>query len=395
MKKKCLALFLALCLGCALLPAPAFAVSLSSGERKELVQFLDNLVLWDFSSTYYDSQNPFEVKQNRYAPDYWGENIFKSLLSPVSCYLYVDSMCPGEYIAKDPLGKWSQSKRVNAQHIDWILENVFNCSKSAISELKASVLSDRGNSPYYRDGYYYHEDGDFGGIFLGASIVQIEPFGDKYGVRYNLVDTYDGSEPDIPYYALVARKNGFWSLYYLSFLEGNQDPIENGGFIDVTSDDYYHYPVLWAVDQGITYGTGWASFSPDATCTKGQILTFLWRAQGQPKPSGANPFQDVSSGDYFYQAALWAAEKGLVSGPSFQGGAPCTRAMTVSYLWKLAGSPAASGASFGDVPAGTDTAQAVAWAVDEGIAYGTGNGKFSPNATCTRGQIVTFLYRAG
>lgn len=104
---------------------------------------------------------------------------------------------------------------------------------------------------------------------------------------------------------------------------------------------------------------------------------------------------DIKPADYFYKAALWAAEKGLVSGSTFGGNTDCTRAMTVEYIWKLAGSPAsAQQASFTDVPANEDYTQAVAWAVDQKITSGTGGGKFSPAATCTRGQIVTFLHRA-
>lgn len=166
-----------------------------------------------------------------------------------------------------------------------------------------------------------------------------------------------------------------------------------GGFNDVKESDYYAAPVAWAVEKGITTGTSATRFSPNDTCTTGQILTFLWRANGAPKAAGGNPFADVSAGDYYYQAALWAREKGLVSGTAFKGDAPCTRAETVTYLWKLAGQPAGGAASFADVPADAGYAKAVAWAVKEGITSGTGNNAFSPNATCTRGQIVTFLYR--
>lgn len=172
-------------------------------------------------------------------------------------------------------------------------------------------------------------------------------------------------------------------------------PSTVGGFTDVKASDYYADAVLWAVDQKITSGTGDGKFSPGATCSKAQILTFLWRANGSPEPTAANPFTDIKPADYFYKAALWAAEKGLVSGSTFGGNTDCTRAMTVEYLWKLAGSPAAAQqASFTDVPANADYTQAVAWAIDRKITSGTGGGKFSPDATCTRGQIVTFLHRA-
>ena len=166
-------------------------------------------------------------------------------------------------------------------------------------------------------------------------------------------------------------------------------------FKDVRSSDYFANAVQWAVEQKITSGTSKTTFSPGATCSKAQILTFLWRANGSPEPTAATPFTDVKTADYFYKAALWAAEKGLVSGSIFGANADCTRAMTMAYMWKAAGSPAPAGkADFDDVPANADYAQAVAWAVEKNITSGTGDGNFSPAATCTRGQIVTFLYRA-
>lgn len=167
-----------------------------------------------------------------------------------------------------------------------------------------------------------------------------------------------------------------------------------GGFNDVFETDYYADPVLWAVKENITAGTSSNAFSPNDTCTAAQILTFLWRSQGGPEPTIKNPFTDISENDYFYKAALWANEKGLVSGSTFEGNTPCTRATTMTYLWKLAGSPSTSTASFADVPSYADYAQAVAWAVSKGITAGTSDTTFSPDAICIRGQIMTFLYRA-
>ena len=160
-----------------------------------------------------------------------------------------------------------------------------------------------------------------------------------------------------------------------------------GGFTDVKTGDYFADPVLWAVEKKITAGTSATTFAPNATCTQSQILTFLWRAKGEPKPTGT-----VSGTQYYATAAQWAKEQGLTD--NFSAEADCTRAMVVTYLWKLAGSPKTGTSDFTDIPANADYAQAVAWAVEQGITSGTGNGQFSPNSTCTRGQIVTFLYRA-
>ena len=172
-------------------------------------------------------------------------------------------------------------------------------------------------------------------------------------------------------------------------------PAGNGnGFGDVPSGAYFADAVNWAVKQKITSGTTDHTFSPYQTCTTAQILTFLWRAAGSPEPAGENPFTDVDESAYYCKAVLWAAEQGLISGTRLQGGSPCTRAQTVTYLWKLAGSPAADGAAFTDVPAGTDQAQAAAWALSKGVTNGTTAATFAPDDTCTRAQIVTFLYRA-
>lgn len=166
-----------------------------------------------------------------------------------------------------------------------------------------------------------------------------------------------------------------------------------GGFSDVSETDYFAEPVRWAVEKNITTGTSDTSFSPNQTCTTAQILTFLWRANGKPEPGIANPFSDVTADDYYYKAALWAYEEGLISGAGFGGSAPCTRAQTVTYQWKLAGSPTAPSAGFSDVSDSADYAMAVAWAVQKGVTTGTSSTTFAPDDTCTRGQIVTFLYR--
>lgn len=165
-------------------------------------------------------------------------------------------------------------------------------------------------------------------------------------------------------------------------------------FTDVSANAYYAESVAWAVEKGITAGTSDTTFSPDSTCTTAQILTFLWRSQGQPEPTSKNPFSDVKESDYFYKAALWSSEKGLVSGANFNGNSPCTRSATVTYLWILAGRPDASHSNFTDVPQIEKYAQAVAWAVAQEITAGTSETTFSPETTCTRGQIMTFLYRA-
>ena len=168
-------------------------------------------------------------------------------------------------------------------------------------------------------------------------------------------------------------------------------------FVDVSGGAYYEDAVLWAVRESITSGTTATTFSPGASCTRAQMVTFLWRAAGSPKASGSNPFRDVSADTYYYDAVLWAVENGITSGISADAFAPdamVTRAQTVTFLYRAAGSPAAApGSSFADVRGDAYYADAVSWAVEKGITSGTAAAAFSPDADCTRAQIVTFLYR--
>ena len=179
---------------------------------------------------------------------------------------------------------------------------------------------------------------------------------------------------------------------------------QNGGtaqnpFVDVKEGAYYYDAVLWAVEQKITSGTSATTFSPDASCTRAQMVTFLWRAAGSPKvENGKNPFADVKADAYYYDAVLWAVEKGVTSGTSattFSPDATVTRGQTVTFLYRNAGSPEVSGTMpFTDVEADAYYAKAVQWAVQQKITTGTSETTFSPMSDCTRGQIVTFLYRA-
>lgn len=176
----------------------------------------------------------------------------------------------------------------------------------------------------------------------------------------------------------------------LNVLTLHSAAIGSAGFLDVPADAYYSEPVLWAVKQNITSGVTETAFGPDVTCTRAQILTLLWHAVGSPVSSIKNPFADVREQDFYYQSALWAYEKGMIAGTSFAGNTPCTRLEAVTYQWKLAGSPTGYRHHFRDVSAHS---QAVAWAVEEGITSGTSATTFSPDETCTRAQIVTFLWR--
>ena len=169
------------------------------------------------------------------------------------------------------------------------------------------------------------------------------------------------------------------------------------GFADVSEDAYYYEPVQWALERGITDGISEDLFGPGQPCTRAQIVTFLWRAAGAPEPKGTSSFADVPAESYYSKAVAWAVENGITNGTgegTFSPDAPCDRAQSVTFLFRALGGETEGGADFSDVPAGSYYASAVAWAAENGITTGTNNTTFSPNATCTRGQIATFLYRS-
>ena len=168
-------------------------------------------------------------------------------------------------------------------------------------------------------------------------------------------------------------------------------------FADVSADAYYYEAVKWASENGVTGGIGENLFGANLPCTRAQIVTFLWRAAGSPEPKGMSGFVDVSADAYYAKAVAWAVEQGIVSGTSattFNPDAVCTRAQSVAFLYRAFGEKVNKAAGFSDVSADAYYADAVAWAVENGVASGIGGGLFAPDQDCARGQIVAFLYRA-
>lgn len=212
--------------------------------------------------------------------------------------------------------------------------------------------------------------------------------------------TRDDSDPNRLTFDLNHTSEG---LFFFQYDEEQANKVLSLRLTDVAEDSYCYESVLWALRTSVTKGTTDTEFSPGNTCTRAQILTFIWRYSGEPEPTISNPFTDVAEGTYFYKAALWAYEKGLVSGSEFQGDTPCTRASTMEYFWKLhnvmgyrwsaPSSESGGDANFEDVPADAAYAEAVTWAVQERITNGTTDTTFSPERICTRGNIVTFLKR--
>lgn len=233
--------------------------------------------------------------------------------------------------------------------------------------------------------------------------------GDGYGVSNCIVFRPDGVEQYSGTYRVeitgLTDAKGQPSdpiSYQVTFFD-TEDVYPEEHFQDVDSEgdrwqmvhpDYFAIPVRWALSHQITKGTSETAFSPDMICSRGEIITFLWRAAGSPEPQGSGAFSDVGEGLYYSKAVSWAAENGLEQGGTFSPDAPCTREMAMEFMWKLAGSPKAEQKiKFQDVAETADYAPAVSWAVEQGITTGTSETTFSPEQTCTRAQIVTFLYR--
>ena len=173
--------------------------------------------------------------------------------------------------------------------------------------------------------------------------------------------------------------------------------VETSPFSDVSTSAYYYEAVKWAQEKGITGGIGNGLFGPNQPCTRAQIVTFLWRAAGSPEPKSMSSFSDVSADSYYAKAVAWAVENGITTGTGdgkFSPDATCTRAQSVTFLFRAIGKLVDSKTEFSDVLTDSYYANAVAWAVENGVTNGIGDGLFGPNNSCTRAQIVTFLYRA-
>ena len=221
----------------------------------------------------------------------------------------------------------------------------------------------------------------------GYQVAQVSAV-DKDGKTVSLTDKGDG----VYTFVMPASKVDVTACFAQV-----QKPEEKDPYGDVSKDSYYYDAVKWAAETGVTTGVGDGLFAPEWVCTRGQIVTFLWRASGSPAPKATElPFTDVAADAYYAQAVLWAVENGITNGTSettFSPDQTCTRAHAVAFLYRMSGSPAAAGSTFSDVAADAYYSTAVAWAVEKGITNGTSGTTFSPDDTCTRGQIVTFLYR--
>ena len=235
---------------------------------------------------------------------------------------------------------------------------------------------------------------DFDGGLVTVSIpYELPSYQDPAGVVVWFMDDDSNITPCETMYDTRTETVIFTTWHFSKYVIGYEEPTV---FTDVSEDAYYADAVLWAVANGVTNGTSATTFSPNTAVSRAQMVTFLWRAHGSPEATSTNPFADVSTSDYYYDAVLWAVANGVTTGTSattFSPDAPVTRAQAVTFQWRAAGSPVVSGSSFDDVAADAYYVNAVTWAVANGITNGTGGNNFSPDAAVSRAQAVTFLWR--
>ena len=235
---------------------------------------------------------------------------------------------------------------------------------------------------------------DFGGGLATVSIPYELPSNqDPAGVVVWFMDDDGNITPCETMYDTRTETVIFTTRHFSKYVIGYEEPTV---FTDVSEDAYYADAVLWAVANGVTNGTSATTFSPDMAVSRAQMVTFLWRAHGSPEATGTNPFTDVSTSDYYYDAVLWAVANGVTNGTSattFSPDMAVTRAQAVTFQWRAAGSPVVSGSSFDDVAADAYYGNAVTWAVANGITNGTSGTTFSPDVVVSRAQAVTFLWR--
>ena len=264
-----------------------------------------------------------------------------------------------------------------------------------VAEAASSMKAQYGPwDTYY---HYYYTDGTYYDYYPVASAIQSSGYR-PYTPSLSMVQQDKAAFPIVVSYKDPYPGQGRVDNYQTVKCEWylNSHPT----FYDVPTGAFYYNPVTWAVGSNVTSGMSAYTFAPMDPCTRGHVVTFLWRAAGCPEPkSTSTPFTDVSAGKFYYKAVLWAVENGITAGmtpTTFEPNSYCTRGQVVTFLWRAAGKPAASSTShpFTDVSSSAFYYKAMLWAVENGITAGMSKTTFAPNNICTRGQVVTFLSRA-
>ena len=284
------------------------------------------------------------------------------------------------------------------------LEYAFVIDKAAQDAPAAPTLKDRSytsitlnevaandngaTAEYSVDGENWQPFPTFTGLTSGTTYT--------FYVRYAATDNYNAS-PASDAVKFTTRRQSSATVTPTPTPEPEPTPDDSTSFVDVPANAYFADAVKWAVDKGITNGLSDMMFGPYESCTRAQIVTFLWRAAGSPEPKTASSFADVPASAYYAKAVAWAVENGITNGmteTTFAPNATCTRGQSVTFLHRALGKKVESSASFTDVKSDAFYADAINWAVANNVTNGTSNTTFSPNADCTRAEIVTFLYRA-
>ena len=293
----------------------------------------------------------------------------------------VDEMVLNNYYVNDGVPSFSNTTDTAQSYHDHDIadyttygdDNAKAVTREQLASGETAYLLSQGCSGFYEvDGIEFAFDGDIWGQDIGT---------DEHPVLGSRKVYYD-------------EEKGYYNQ------PDGDDPVEpENPFTDIDESKYYYDAVLWAVEQGITAGKTATTFAPDMVCTRGQIVTFLWRAAGEPEPQKTeNPFTDVAADKFYYKAVLWAVEQGITAGKTattFEPDAGCTRGQVVTFLWRSAGEPEPQSTEnpFTDVAADKFYYKAVLWAMEEGITAGKTADTFQPDSVCIRAQIVTFLYR--
>ncbi len=390
--KRVIALFLSICLLMAMLPLSASAADVKAKDvaqaYQQVLRWVNTLpygvqkavVLRDLCGDALPELIAFSQSQQNFELQVWtyGEGEARKVLSR----RWMPVAASRHYLYQLPDGRLAEYYCNAGYNEEYSREERYG---AAFSQGSDGAFGESGSWSYFY--YQYHtggsrfDSGEINGAAAGESAVKAR---ESQVLAGALLFSDDAGAPAPGVMTLQEAKTKLDGIV--------------GSFFDVPAGQYYTQAVEWAVSSGITAGTGAGHFSPNQNCTRAQAVTFLWRAVGSPRVSSSVSFRDVSADAYYAEAVKWAAANGITGGTGngrFSPNSTCTRAQIVSFLYRAAGSPAGGGAdSFADVAPSAYYAGAVKWAAANSVTRGTGNGKFSPDAACTRGQIVTFLYKA-
>lgn len=403
--KKVLSVLLALCLLVGSVPMAAYAANMPGyNEVSTLEGFLNRMV----SAYMYD----YDYEKLSYEAAPGGGNYGKPI------YMGIFSILQGfhleTYGMKLEYDKKLQKQKIPLTDVEWLCKNILNWSDASWDDLIACAKSNKGylssGKQMVLNGSYVCADGPAGNQFgEGIKTIKQQTINGRQEILFAWM--YKGFETTVQqrgtFFAQVEKKSiggkEYWTLYRLKKVEEGDDPFTKrptvGSFSDVYEDDYYADSVLWADGSGITSGIGGGKFGPKRSCTRDQIVTFLYRSKGSPAVTVTSDFTDMPKSEEFRRAISWAVENGITVGDGkgkFLPQNSCTRVQAVTFIWRAAGKQEPKSiASFKDMPSGSDFQKAISWAYENGITKGVGDGtKFGPDQTCTRGQIVTFLYNA-